>query len=50
MSKEAIVNAHAQPPEDEAPKVGERVDELLADMERFEALIAGWTVPQIWHR
>ncbi len=44
------MNAHAQPSEDEAPKGGElagqSVDELLADMERFEALIAGWDESQ----
>jgi Fe-S cluster biogenesis protein NfuA/nitrite reductase/ring-hydroxylating ferredoxin subunit len=36
------MNAHAQPPEDKTPGV----DELVGDVERLEALIAGWDESQ----
>lgn len=40
------MNAHAQRPEDQAPRLGESVDDLVGDVERLEAVIAGWDESQ----
>ncbi|WP_051953384.1 Fe-S cluster biogenesis protein NfuA [Methylocapsa aurea] len=40
------MNAHAQRPEDQAPRIGESVDDLVGDVERLEAVIAGWDESQ----